>query len=414
MTWSRVAERYRAVFSAVQRAQPVRISALSANSERAREVVEAADVRVSHMLAMSDDTGLFQHALQCVPDRSHGYCTDDNARALLVACALANPGELPLPEPLPGRYAAFLQHAWNRDTRRFRNFLGFDRRWLEDVGSEDSHGRALWALGECARSALGSPMRKWAAALFAEASPPMENFRSPRAWSFTLLGLDAYCGVAAQDHRAQRLRQVLADRLLALHANVRTDDWDWFEEGLAYDNARMPQALIATGLATGNAAYTDAGLASLRWLMSLQTTPEGRYRPVGSQGFGARRMRPMAFDQQPLEATATISACLAALRADRDPAWRVGAGRAFAWYFGSNDLSLPLIDLETGSCRDGLHPDRANENRGGESIVSWLLAVAEMRQLARIGEEHVHRRPTLNAAMPVILPMVLPAPGKVA
>jgi glycosyltransferase involved in cell wall biosynthesis len=405
-TWSRVAERYRAVFGAVQRAPPVRIGTPSASGERAREVVEAAGTKVSHLLAMSDDTGLFQHALQCVPDRSHGYCTDDNSRALLVACSLANPGEQPLPEPLPGRYAAFLQHAWNRDTRRFRNFMGFDRRWLEDVGSEDSHGRALWALGECARSGLGPQMRKWAATLFAESSPAIENFRSPRAWSFTLLGLDGYCSATPQDARATRLRQVLADRLVVLRSRVRTDDWDWFEEGLSYDNARLSQSLIASGSATGNAAWSDAGLATLRWLMSVQTTEEGRFRPVGSQGFGARRMRPMAFDQQPLEATAAISACLAALRIDRDPGWRAGAGRAFSWYFGNNDLSLPLIDLETGSCRDGLHPDRANENRGGESIVSWLLAVTEMRQLARISEEHGLRRPAMSVP--------LSAAGKVA
>jgi len=152
--------------------------------------------------------------------------------------------------------------------------------------------------------------------------------------------------------------------------------------------------------------------------MALQTTAEGRFRPVGSQGFGARRMRPMAFDQQPLEATATISACLAAQRCDRDPAWRAGAGRAFAWYFGSNDLSLPLIDLETGSCRDGLHPDRANENRGGESIVSWLLAVTDMRQLARISEEQSQRRPAMGIVMsggtPIGAAVGLVAAGRVA
>ena len=418
MTWARVAERYRATFAAVQKVQPARIAAVPGHGERAREVVESASIKVSHLLAMSDDTGLFQHALQCVPDRSHGYCTDDNARALLVACSLANPGERSLPEPLPSRYAAFLQHAWNPDTRRFRNFMGFDRHWREDVGSEDSHGRAIWALGECARSALASPMRRWAAALFAESSAVVENFRSPRAWAFTLLGLDGYCSVATLDRRAQRLRELLANRLLALHASVRSDEWDWFEEGLAYDNARLPQAMIAAGLATGNAAWSESGLATLRWLMALQTTAEGRFRPVGSQGFGARRMRPMAFDQQPLEATATISACLAAQRCDRDPAWRAGAGRAFAWYFGSNDLSLPLIDLETGSCRDGLHPDRANENRGGESIVSWLLAVTDMRQLARISEEQSQRRPAMGIVMsggtPIGAAVGLVAAGRVA
>ena len=157
----------------------------------------------------------------------------------------------------------------------------------------------------------------------------------------------------------------------------------WFEEGLAYDNARLPQALILTGIATGTPAYIEAGLRSLRWLMTLQTSA-GVFRPVGTRGFGDKRTRRGMFDQQPLEATATISACLAAWRADGSPKWKADAARAFSWFLGNNDLSLPLIDLETGSCRDGLHPDRVNENKGGESVVSYLLSLAEIRQLHRI------------------------------
>ena len=196
--------------------------------------------------------GLLQHAVHSVPDRSHGYCTDDNARALLLGCALGTAGESPLPEALTSRFAAFLQHAWNPETRRFRNFMGFDRRWLAEPGSEDSHGRALWALGECAQSDRDRSRRaRWAASLFAEALPAVEGFRSPRAWSFILLGLDAYCATVAQDADARRLRGLLANRLIAILTRVETQEWPWFEEGLAYDNARLPQALIMTGSATG-------------------------------------------------------------------------------------------------------------------------------------------------------------------
>jgi hypothetical protein len=322
-----------------------------------------------------------------VPDRSHGYCTDDNARALLVACALGKPGEQRLSEALTSRFAAFIQYAWNPDTRRFRNFMGFDRRWLEDQGSEDSHGRTLWALGECALGDRNPSRQRWAASLFAEALPTVESFRSPRAWSFTLLGLNAYCAAVAQDAEARRLRSVLANRLMCCLAGVETQDWAWFEEGLAYDNARLPQALIVTGCATATRTYVNAGLRTLRWLMTLQTTPAGLFRPIGSGSFGALRTPPLPFDQQPLEATATISACLAAWRADGELRWKADATRAFAWFLGSNDLSLPLVDVETGSCRDGLHPDRANENQGGESVVCYLLSLAEMRQLARLSSE---------------------------
>lgn len=382
MTWERTAERYVSVFTSARQGHWLKIIPRSGASEQQSAAVP--DMQIGHFLSMCDDTGLFQHAVHSVPDRSHGYCVDDNARALLLACALNNPGEQRLSEVLTARFAAFVQHAWNRDTGRFRNFMSFNRDWLEDSGSEDSHGRTLWALGECARGDASPSRRLWASALFAEALPTAETFRSPRAWAFTLLGLGSYCAVTSDDLRAQEVRRFLADRLMSALAAVETQDWVWFEEGLAYDNARLSQALMLTGMATQTPAYVDAGLRSLRWLMTRQTAPEGHFRPVGTAGFGERRQHPRAFDQQPVEATATIAACLTAWRANGDAEWEAIATNVFAWFLGSNDLSVALVDLHTGSCRDGLHPDRANENRGGESVVSYLLGLAEIRQLARV------------------------------
>ncbi len=399
MTWERTAERYLTAFERARRAHRLRVIARLDQSVPSRDSHVPPEMQIGHLLSMCDDIGLFQHAVYSVPDRSYGYCVDDNARALLLACALNNPGEQRLSEALTARLAAFVQHAWNPETRRFRNFMSFDRSWLEDSGSEDSHGRTLWALGECARSDANPSRRRWAASLFAEALPTAESFRSPRAWAFTLLGLDAYCATVAEDSLAERVRHLLADRLISIMSVVETKDWIWFEEGLAYDNARLPQALIVTGISTGAPAYVEAGLRSLRWLMTLQTTPAGFFRPIGTEGFGDKRTLPQAFDQQPLEATATISACLAAWRADGDVEWRADARRVFVWFLGSNDLSLPLVDLETGSCRDGLHPDRANENRGGESVVSYLLSLAEIRQIARISRDRTKLAP-LRASAP--------------
>ena len=383
MTWPRTAQSYLAAFDhAAQRLRLIRPSAPALRST----VPQTPAPQFGHLISMCDDTGLFQHAVHSTPDRAHGYCIDDNARALQLACTQNHPGETQLPEPLVARFAAFVQYAWNADARRFRNFMSFDRRWLEEVGSEDSHGRALWALGACAHTDASASRRSWATGLFAEALPSVADFSSPRAWAFTLLGLDGYCAARPADATADQMRTLLAGRLAAILAASERKDWIWFEAGLAYDNARLPQALILTGLATGERRHVLAGLRSLTWLTALQTAPAGHFRPVGSDTFGDLHKPPRPFDQQPLEAAATIAACLAASLTDSKVDWKAAAERAFAWFFGANDLATPLVDADTGGCRDGLHPDRANENRGGESVVSYLLSLAEMRRAARSGE----------------------------
>lgn len=385
MTWQRTAERYLALFSQVALQNSARQPAGPTNV-RMRKAPTLPEPQLDYFMSMCDDTGLFQHAVYSVPDRAHGYCVDDNARALLLSVALNEPGERLLPETLASRFASFVQHAWNPDKEHFRNFMGFDRRWLEDKGSEDSHGRTLWALGECARGDASPSRRAWAAALFAQALPTVEGFGSPRAWAFALLGLDGYCAVSPDDTLAQRIRLTLADRLMDIFLRVEETGWIWFEESLSYDNARLSQALIATGLSTERSDYVKAGLKSLRWLMTIQTSPEGLFRPVGTDGFADRTRRVKVFDQQPLEATATIAACHAAWRVSHDIIWKNEAAKAFAWFLGSNDLSLPVVDPETGSCRDGLHPKRLNENRGGESVVCYLLALVEFRKLSRASD----------------------------
>jgi glycosyltransferase involved in cell wall biosynthesis len=382
MTWAQTAKRYLTCFDTVrEHARPavfLRADRIASQS-KGRAIPE---LRIGHFLSLCDGTGMLQHAVHSVPDRAHGYCVDDNARALLFSSALANSGEAQLSETLTARFAAFVQHAWNPDTRRFRNFMSYDRRWLEETGSEDSHGRTLWALGECARKNSDPSRRRWAAALFKTALPVVEEFSSPRAWAFSLLGLDAYCTLIRGDLVANRLRGALADRLVCM-LSARDPDWLWFENVLAYDNARLPQALIQTGLTTHTPSYVEAGLRSLRWLMSHQSAPSGCFRPVGTDSFGRLRQKPEAFDQQPVEAAATISACLAAGGADGGAKWPAGAMRAFDWFLGQNDLQTTLIDPDTGSCLDGLHPDRPNENKGAESVLSYLLGLVEIRQFKR-------------------------------
>jgi glycosyltransferase involved in cell wall biosynthesis len=395
MTWERTAERYLAVFDAARRGDRLRV----VSQPTARPAIKESSLpsaRTTHFLSLCDDTGILQHALFSVGDRSHGYCVDDNARALLVSCAL---DEKSVPDVVSARFAAFIQHAWNPGVGRFRNFMSFDRRWLEDRGSEDSHGRTLWALGVCARDDRIPSRRLWAADLFHRALPTVEGFTSPRAWAFTLLGLDAMLDVRPDDDAGRRIRRVLSGRLMDLLAAVETPDWIWFEEYLGYDNARLSEALIVSGIAADDTGQVQAGLRTLRWLMRQQTTSTGLFRPVGSDSFGERRRPPRPFDQQPLEAAATMAACLAARSASPDSRWLLDAQRAYDWFLGANDLGVPLVDVSTGSCRDGLHPDRANENRGAESTISYLLALADNRRLAQMRDprDMVGSRKTLGS-----------------
>lgn len=385
MIWSHIASLYlRSIETARTAYRPRLISDLMTHSLARAPQITA--LKLGHFHVMCDDTGIFQHAVYSVPDRAHGYCVDDNARALILACQLAAAGETGIADRMTASFAGFVQHAWNPDRQRFRNFMSFDRRWLEEEGSEDSHGRTLWALGVCAASDSDRPRRRWASALLERAMSASRQFRSPRAWAFTLIGLDAYATTNHQDERAAELRTELAERLMALLRQVSTGDRHWFEEGLSYENARLCQALIVTGIATGSGEMVAAGLRSLRWLMQQQMAPGGQFRPIGTEGFFDVGEAPKIFDQQPVEATATISACLAAFGATQDKTWAEAATRTFTWFTGSNDHGLSLIDPETGSCRDGLHPDRANENRGAESVVCYLISCLEIGRLARLAQ----------------------------
>ena len=290
MTWEQTAKRYLTVFEGTQQSVRPHLAVPAKVIPPKSRTHMIPEIRVGHFLSLCDSTGMNQHAVHSVPDRVHGYCVDDNARALLFCCALQQSGEvLEVPETTTTRFAAFIQHAWNPQTRRFRNFMSYDRRWLEESGSEDSHGRTLWALAECSAVDCDPSRRRWAEGLFKAALPSVEAFSSPRAWAFAMLALDAYCTHFSADSFADRLRRALADRLMALFSAAATHDWMWFEDVLAYDNARLPQALILTGLSTRSRSYVDAGLSSLRWLMSLQTAPSGCFRPIGTQSFGRPR-----------------------------------------------------------------------------------------------------------------------------
>jgi glycosyltransferase involved in cell wall biosynthesis len=383
MVWSQSAHAYMELFHKARRGRagaPFRTFTVRTLSDLPADLPSW---RLDHLRRMTDSTGLFQHAVYNLPNYAEGYCTDDNARALLLTVRLEEMGLHDEVSALGDTYAAFLNYALDRDRGRFRNFMGYDRRWLEEVGSDDSHGRALWALGSCVGRSNRRDFQFWAAQLFDVALPPVAETSSPRGWAFALLGLNEYFRRLSGDRRASQARDALTARLLELYDGTASDDWPWFEEVLSYDNARLPHALIVSGRTSGNERAFEVGLTTLRWLIGVQTSPQGHFRPVGSHGFYRRGEEPARFDQQPLEASATVSACLAACRATEDPFWLRHARAAFEWFLGRNDLGQSLYDAASGGCRDGLHPDRTNQNQGAESTLSFLLALAEMKLIGR-------------------------------
>nr|WP_047169393.1 glycosyltransferase family 4 protein [Sphingomonas sp. Y57] len=330
---------------------------------------------------MTDATGLLQHGIHSVPDRNHGYCIDDNARALILTCRIEK-GDRQLLDQLATTYAAFVHHGWNPARGRFRNFMGYDRRWCEEEGSEDSNGRTLWALGCAAAHGADPGLRGWATALFDEALPLARALVSPRARAFAALGaaerLSADPGHAAS---CAVLRDV-AEGLAALLAATRRPDWTWFEPVLAYDNARLPEALLRAGTALCDRALVEAGLETLAWLGRIQTGTAGVFRPVGTDSFHRPYASPLPYDQQPLEAQATIDACIAAVAATGDRQWTDLAWRAYGWFTGDNDLGLPLAQASDGGCFDGLMPHGVNRNQGAESILALQLANVAMISLS--------------------------------
>jgi hypothetical protein len=293
---------------------------------------------------------------------------------------------------LSSRYLAFVSHAFNADLGRFRNFMGYSRQWLEASGSEDSHGRTLWALGAAVGRAREPGVMGLARQLFHAALPAAASFESPRAWAFTLLGVQEYLRAFGGDRGVETLQTLLSDRLMSSFKRASREDWPWCEDALTYENGRLPQALIASGLGRERPDMVETGLEALSWLTEIQCSADGDFAPIGSNGFFSRGGECAQFDQQPVEACATVSACLEAWRATRDDRWPRLMWAAFNWFLGENSLQTTVYDPATGGCRDGLHPDRANENQGAESTLSFLLALSEMRALdseMRLSGEHV-------------------------
>ncbi len=384
MVWNRVAQQYMGSFERVynERLRNPRATFSAQNTEKVLDRLPA--VKLDHLHRMTDHTGIIEHAVFIVPNYPEGYTTDDNARALIVTILLEEfAGITPAATlDLASRYLAFLWLAFDPATKRFRNCLSYERHWQEAEGSEDSHGRALWGLGTVLGRTKDAGLRGAAGRLFELAVPAAVEFKSPRACAFALLGLLEYLESFPGDRAALNAADALANRLLDSYRANSSAEWKWFESVLSYSNARLPQALIRAGRRGANEAMVSAGLEALEWLATVQRCEiKGHFVPIGSHGFYSKKTEKARFDQQPVEACAAVSAFLQAYAATGKSRWRKDAWTAFNWFLGDNDLQVALYDPSTGGCRDGLHPDRANENQGAESTLSFLMALLEMRKL---------------------------------
>jgi glycosyltransferase involved in cell wall biosynthesis len=384
MGWPAVGRRYVEIFERAHAEHAARGRTGRPSSAAVKRPVDLPEVDLQHLRRMTDDTGMLQHCAYNVPRYDDGYCLDDNARALLLMAMVegARSAEPTAVRGLATRYLAFVSHAYDARRGRFRNFMSYARRFTEEFGSEDSHGRALWALGAVVARSHDGGRRGVCTDLFRAALPAVTTFTSPRAWASTLLGIDEYLRTFGDDRVAQSMRATLAERLLSLWERSRETDWLWFEQSVTYGNARLPQALLVSGSRTGNERMIAAGLRSLEWLYDVQRSEAGHFAPVGTDGFYTRGSGKAAYDQQPLEACGMISACLEAGRVTHDACWAERAGTAFWWFLGHNHLQKALYDATTGGCRDGLHESSMNENQGAESTLAFLLSLLEMRAAA--------------------------------
>jgi glycosyltransferase involved in cell wall biosynthesis len=382
MVWNQVAHQYMESF------QQARCSRVEVPSKRLavrtleEEPLQLPKLRLEHLWRMTDSTGIFQHATFTIPNYHEGYCLDDNARALVLMVLLEEFGQdTQQVQRAASTYAAFVNYAFDTGHGHFRNFLGFDRRWLDEVGSDDSIGRATWAIGACVGRSKRPAFEFWGVQLFERALTAAAQTNSPRAWAFAIIGIHEYFRRLSGDRLVNQIREMLTSRLLDLYEQTATDGWQWFEPKLTYDNAKLSHALVLSGRWANNPRAHEIGLRTLHWLAEQQRSPRGHFRPIGSNGFYSRGQQAAEFDQQPLEAHAMVSACIEAYRATEDPYWLKEAHLAFEWFLGRNDLGLPVYDANSGGCRDGLHADRVNQNQGAESTLAFLLALVEMQLL---------------------------------
>ncbi len=385
MIWKEVSRQYALAFEKARFNYSEMVN-LTAYHEKKKERLVFPDVNLKHLKALTDDTGIFQHAVFNVPNRTHGYCTDDNARALIASVMNWRLFKDESIYPLIVTYMSCLHHAFDEKKLRMRNFMSYDRSWLEDIGSEDSHGRTLWALGYTIAHPPDEALPSLSTRLFKSMIGITLTFTSPRAWSFAIIGASYYLRRFGGDAQVMKIVSNLSAKLVKLYDNCAGDGWCWFEEIVAYENARISQALIVAGELLGDEKLFDRGLKSLQWLTDVQTNPDtGNLSLVGNDGWYKKNGEKALFDQQPVETAALVDAYYQLFTITGDEHWLRKMEWAFNWFLGSNDVHQSLYNFSSGSCYDGLQPGGINLNQGAESLLAFLLSLQNMHLVAHKG-----------------------------
>lgn len=382
MVWSNIAHLYVNTFQQARELSIRKFYPAATLKTLDDQRMELPEFNLKHLINLTDSIGIFQHSKFSIPRYSEGYCLDDNARALLFTIQL---DDLGISDDnvfkLANIYAAFIDYAYNPDKKRFRNFMNFKREWIEEAGSDDSQGRTVWALGTVVGKSSRKHLQMWATQLFNESIKIIPELSSPRSWAFGLLGINEYLSRMSGDRLVLSIRDELVNKLMDLYSNVATEDWKWFENYLTYDNAKISQALIVSGYHMKDSEVLSVGLETLKWLMNQQLTEKGHFSPIGSEGWYVKGGFKARFDQQPVSTCDAILACAEAYRITGDEDWYELSKLIFEWFFGKNDLGLPLYDATTGGCYDALQMDRVNLNQGAESTLSFFIALAEIYRI---------------------------------
>ena len=335
---------------------------------------------LEHLLTLSDDVGVIQHATEDIPNRATGYCTDDVARALIVVYQklALEPRDADAMRLAPV-YLSFLHNAQLPDGR-FHNFMGYDRQWLDCVGTHDSVGRALWALGFGMRYAPRPTWRRLCKRLFNKGLNALDWLQYSRSQSYAIVGLSHACHASIADIELPAYREALrklADSLMHRYSETHAAEWEWFEDVMTYDNARLPEAMVRAGAALQDQEIAAVGLRALAFYERV-TVENGVFVPIGNEGWYKRGGPRPRYSQQPLEAVSLVDAALAAYEATGDAPFRATAQIGLEWYLGRN--SRGIVMARDGGCLDGLNENSVNLNMGAESTLAYLSAAYALRQ----------------------------------